>query len=65
LNDFVNGNKKAQHPAGLFYIFDALVWLLSYLYIPCILSCYSYLEHPALYVSIIRNWMRSVYGQSP
>jgi len=25
LNDFVNGNKKAQHPAGLFYIFDALV----------------------------------------
>jgi len=23
LNDFANGNKKAQHPVGLFYIFDA------------------------------------------
>jgi len=22
-------HKKARHPVGLFYIFDALVWLLS------------------------------------
>lgn len=28
-------NKKAQHPVGLFYIFDALVWLLSNLHVHC------------------------------
>ena len=59
-------NKKAQHPVGLFYIFDALgITPVVPLTFPCSLVYFYCLEHPALYVSIIRNRAESVYWQNP
>ena len=52
------GNKKAQHPVGLFYIFDAFGITPVVPYIPCSFYYCSYLEHPALYMPMIGN-----YGQ--
>jgi len=49
LNDFANGNKKAQHPVGLFYIFDAFGLTPVEPAFSIAVICYFYLEHPARY----------------
>ena len=48
-------NKKAQHPVGLFYIFDAFGITPVVPAFSVAVFSYSYLEHPALYVPMIGN----------
>ena len=45
--------KKAQHPVGLFYIFDAFGITPVVPAFSVAVFSYSYLEHPALYVPMI------------
>ena len=48
-------NKKAQHPVGPFYIFDAIGITPVVPAFSVAVFSYSYLEHPALYVPMIGN----------
>jgi hypothetical protein len=48
-------HKKAQHPVGLFYIFDAFGITPVVPAFSVAVFSYFYLEHPALYVLMIRN----------
>ncbi|HAV5486330.1 hypothetical protein B9X95_05215 [Acinetobacter baumannii] len=48
-------NKKAQHPVGLFYIFDAFGITPVVPAFSVAVFSYSYLEHSALYVPMIGN----------
>jgi hypothetical protein len=48
-------NKKAQHPVGLFYIFDAFGITPVVPAFSVAVFSYSYLEHPALYMPMIGN----------
>ena len=50
------GHKKAQHPVGLFYIFDAFGITPVVPAFSVAVYSYFYLEHPALYVSMIGGW---------